>query len=314
MMRPAMALTTAFVASLVLTGVRGSRIKRSTASELAQDKDHLKEAECIAQKDCDISPYCETTPDWWCQANGKAGFCPAPHCVEGSAPAPAPAPAPEPAQDKDRLEEAEQMATSSQCGSCEFCLQPDGWCGTWATTPEQCLGAAVPGVWCGGGGSAPEPTPAPAPEPAQDKDRLNEAEQMSAPSNSMYSDMLRAVNRERSRKGLGSLCYNAKLNRAAEIHTKDMASRGRLSHTGSDGSSVGDRVTRVGYQWRRVAENIARGQTSVDAVMTSWMNSSGHRANILNSGVVHLGFYMTNNYWTQVFGAAFSSEGCTDVR
>jgi uncharacterized protein YkwD len=81
-----------------------------------------------------------------------------------------------------------------------------------------------------------------------------------------------------------------------------------FGHTGSDGSSPGDRISRQGYSWTTFAENVGAGYASPAAVVQGWMNSSGHRANILNSSVRHIGVgfvYSTeasyDYYWTAVF-------------
>ena len=79
----------------------------------------------------------------------------------------------------------------------------------------------------------------------------------------------------------------------------------RMSHTGSDGSTMVQRIDRVGFPWRSVAENVAYGYASAAAVMTGWMNSSGHRRNILSSNT-HIGVGLAYGsdglpYWTQVF-------------
>jgi uncharacterized protein YkwD len=78
-----------------------------------------------------------------------------------------------------------------------------------------------------------------------------------------------------------------------------------MSHTGGDGSSVGQRITRAGYRWRSVAENVAAGFTSAQSVFNGWMNSPDHRANIL-SQQVHMGVGTATGgdgvmYWTQEF-------------
>jgi uncharacterized protein YkwD len=125
--------------------------------------------------------------------------------------------------------------------------------------------------------------------------------------------MLDAVNTERQKQRLPNLCYNSKLNKAAQLHSKDMARRKRMSHTGGDGSSPGDRITEQGYQWRTYAENVAAGQTSVSQVMRAWMNSPGHRRNILKSGISHFGTAVVNGYWTQKFAAPFGNEACMQI-
>lgn len=127
---------------------------------------------------------------------------------------------------------------------------------------------------------------------------------------SQEDDMLDAVNKERKSNGLSALCYNMKLNEAAAGHSQDMASRERMSHTGSDGSSMSQRVTRAGYDWNGVAENVANGQRSVSSVMAAWMKSTGHRDNVLGSKYTHFGYAEQDSYWTQVF-ARSSSESCS---
>lgn len=113
------------------------------------------------------------------------------------------------------------------------------------------------------------------------------------------------VNAERTRRGLAPMRYDARLGQAAQRHSEDQAARRRMSHTGSDGSSTADRISRTGYVWRAWAENVASGQSSPDAVMNSWMNSSGHRRNILSSHTqIGVGRAVASDgrvYWTQVF-------------
>merc|ERR1712183_729577 len=132
----------------------------------------------------------------------------------------------------------------------------------------------------------------------------------------IFTEMLNAVNAERSNAGLGALCYNNKLIDAAQIHSDDMASGGFLSHTGSDGSSPFQRMTNAGFNWNSAAENIAAGQQTVESVMSAWMNSSGHRANILGVSSKYFGLglaYSSNTpYWTQVF-ANSQTESCSSV-
>jgi hypothetical protein len=93
--------------------------------------------------------------------------------------------------------------------------------------------------------------------------------------------VLEAHNRERRKEGLGMVKLSAKLNQAAFVHAKDMAAHSAMDHKGSDGSSTVDRVKRTGYVYLRVGENVAEGQQSVAEVMVTWMDSPGHKANIL---------------------------------
>lgn len=104
------------------------------------------------------------------------------------------------------------------------------------------------------------------------------------------------------------LRLSAVLNRAALIHSQDMASKSFLEHRGSDGSIVGDRTARVGYKWSTVGENIADGAETAEAVVQLWLKSPGHCANIMTPGFTEMGiaFAVDRNsdagiYWTQVF-------------
>ncbi len=123
---------------------------------------------------------------------------------------------------------------------------------------------------------------------------------------SVIQQVLNIVNSERGRAGLSPLRLHSQLTAAAQAHSNDMARHHFMSHTGSDGSSPFDRMKRHGYNFRRAGENVAAGQTSPQDVMRAWMNSSGHRANILNPNYYDIGIgYARGNklYWTQTFGA-----------
>jgi uncharacterized protein YkwD len=115
------------------------------------------------------------------------------------------------------------------------------------------------------------------------------------------SALLRVHNRERAHEKLGPLKLAPKLCESAAIHARDMAKRQKLDHKGSDGSTVVDRVKRVGYNYVRVGENIANGQKTVDQVMDTWMKSPGHRANILadytEMGAARVEDDEGRNYW-----------------
>ncbi|MBM0103902.1 CAP domain-containing protein [Steroidobacter sp. S1-65] len=104
------------------------------------------------------------------------------------------------------------------------------------------------------------------------------------------------------------LRLSAVLNRAALIHSQDMANKDFFEHRGSDGSKVSDRVTRVGYTWRTVGENIAIGSQTAEAVVQGWIASPGHCANIMSPGFTEMGIAFVADpksdagiYWTQVF-------------
>ncbi|MFD1146927.1 CAP domain-containing protein [Saccharothrix hoggarensis] len=123
-----------------------------------------------------------------------------------------------------------------------------------------------------------------------------------------YADqVLSLTNAERSAVGCPALAPNAQLAAAAKRHNDEMARTGNFSHTGVDGSTPAQRVTEAGYQYRITAENIAAGQGTPEEVVRAWMNSSGHRANIVNCelrdlGVAHAVDGSAKSYWTQEFG------------
>ncbi|MFC7840837.1 CAP domain-containing protein [Streptomyces sp. NPDC001046] len=122
------------------------------------------------------------------------------------------------------------------------------------------------------------------------------------------AQVLALVNKERSAAGCSPLTANDRLTRAADDYSDVMASSGVMSHTGPDGSTMTTRVEAAGYQWSTLGENIARGQADAASVMKSWMNSPGHRANILNCSFKELGvgvhFGDGGPWWTQNFGAS----------
>lgn len=97
------------------------------------------------------------------------------------------------------------------------------------------------------------------------------------------------------------LSLHASLTTAARGHSSDQAHLGSMQHAGSDGSNVGIRVTRAGYSWRGVAENVAWNYPTIEAVMEGWLASSGHCKNIMNATFTHMGIGVDNRYWTQVF-------------
>jgi uncharacterized protein YkwD len=101
------------------------------------------------------------------------------------------------------------------------------------------------------------------------------------PVNAIFDALLTAHNRERDKEHVAPLKLSRALCESATVHVRDMAKHQKLDHTGTDGSTVADRAKQKGYASVRVGENIAKGQKSVEKVMDSWMDSPGHRANIL---------------------------------
>ncbi|MFD3413970.1 sigma-70 family RNA polymerase sigma factor [Streptomyces cyaneofuscatus] len=140
---------------------------------------------------------------------------------------------------------------------------------------------------------APKPPPPPAPAPA--------------PPASEGGQVLQIVNTERAKEGCGPVTSNDLLATAAQRHSADMASRDYFSHTSPDGTDPGDRITAAGYRWSTYGENIAKGQRTPADVMQAWMDSPGHRANILNCSFKEMGIGKVDSgggpVWTQKFGA-----------
>ena len=122
------------------------------------------------------------------------------------------------------------------------------------------------------------------------------------------NEVVRLTNAQRTAKGCPALRIDQRLVRSARAHSADMVSERFFSHTGSNGSSFVDREVSAGYPRRGAsAENIAWGYPTPKGVVTGWMNSPGHRANILNCGSIAVGVGLAYTkggaaYWTQDFG------------
>lgn len=122
----------------------------------------------------------------------------------------------------------------------------------------------------------------------------------------LIADLARAHNKERAAEKLAPLTLDESLTRAARAHAEDMAEHEEMTHEGSDGSKPAERVKKVGYRYVKTGENVAEGQRSVAAVMRSWMNSPGHKRNILGE-YSQMGAAMVEGadgqpYWCVVFG------------
>lgn len=101
---------------------------------------------------------------------------------------------------------------------------------------------------------------------------------------------------------VSKLVWSDKLGQAALKHTQDMAQKNYFSHTSLDGRQMADRINAEKYTWYALGENIAKGQTTENQVMESWIKSTGHCKNIMNGNFTEVGFARVQNYWTQNFG------------
>jgi uncharacterized protein YkwD len=107
----------------------------------------------------------------------------------------------------------------------------------------------------------------------------------------------------------GPLAPDPLLDRAAAVHSRDMAQHSHFEHEGRDGSSPAERVSRAGYRWRSVAENIGSGQTTPEQVVQEWLGSPVHCANLMSPRFTEMGVAYAVDlnseagiYWAQVFG------------
>jgi uncharacterized protein YkwD len=117
------------------------------------------------------------------------------------------------------------------------------------------------------------------------------------------------INAERRHQGLRPLVFNAQLNQMARIQAQNMAYYQKMAHVLPNATlpTLGDRAHYVGYTFGRIAENVALGYPNAETVVEGWMNSRGHRQNILDAGVVETGIAVARSvtgglYYCQVFG------------
>ncbi|MEJ6000824.1 CAP domain-containing protein [Paucibacter soli] len=159
----------------------------------------------------------------------------------------------------------------------------------------------------GGGGDAAAPAPAPGPAVAD----------CGLPD--FQAELLRLVNEQRARGGLcGStrfapapaLRWNTLLGQAAARHALDMAAHDHFSHTGTDGSDAGARISASGYRWSRWGENIAAGYDSSAAVVAGWIASEGHCRNLMQAEFTEIGLACVRSnagqyriWWAQTLAA-----------
>ncbi|MEM9087829.1 MAG: CAP domain-containing protein [Cyanobacteria bacterium P01_F01_bin.53] len=132
----------------------------------------------------------------------------------------------------------------------------------------------------------------------------------------VFAELLSLTNKARQAAGLGSLSFAYQLGQSAQSHAADLGTQDYFSHVGKDGSELGDRLAETGYQFNQAGENIAAGQVSAMSTFQDWMNSEGHRANILNEEFTEVGFGVFNaagssehgTYWVQNFGKPMSGH------
>lgn len=116
-------------------------------------------------------------------------------------------------------------------------------------------------------------------------------------------EVVRLVNIERAKNGLSALETDWQLSRVARYKSQDMKDKNYFSHTSPTYGTPFQMMKSFGISYRYAGENIAKGQRTPQEVVTAWMNSSGHRANILNANYkkIGVGYVASGNYWTQMF-------------
>lgn len=141
----------------------------------------------------------------------------------------------------------------------------------------------------------PKPTPTPIPIPSPTTPILQ---------------LLQLHNNYRQQLGLNPLVLNQALNNAAQKHSNWMLQNNNMNHF-EGGIGPGDRIKAEGYNWRAYGENIANGYSTAQAVFQGWLNSSGHRANIVNPTFKDVGLGVAGKYWTTDFATTSGSASMT---
>ncbi|MDP3614009.1 MAG: CAP domain-containing protein [Rubrivivax sp.] len=199
------------------------------------------------------------------------------------------------------------------------------------------LAAASSLAACGGGGDtaapapptagSPAPTPTPSPTPAPPTASPTPGPGVAGTRATcglanFEADLMARINAQRasgascgaegSFPAAAALSWNAALTQASLVHSDDMMALNFFSHTGSNGSSAGQRATNAGYVWQTWGENIAAGQPTVNSVMDAWVASPGHCANLMNARFRDIGLACVSgsanntyrSYWTMTLGTA----------
>ena len=142
--------------------------------------------------------------------------------------------------------------------------------------------------------------------PAKEETTKEEAaptEDVNSEISAFEKEVVALTNAERSKQGLKALEMDTELSKVAGIKSQDMKDKNYFDHTSPTYGSPFDMMKSFGINYSAAGENIAMGQTTPQQVVTSWMNSEGHRANILSANFTHIGVghVESGNYWTQMF-------------
>ncbi|MGP4108177.1 CAP domain-containing protein [Virgibacillus sp. L01] len=150
-----------------------------------------------------------------------------------------------------------------------------------------------------------EQTEAPAPQQQETTKQQEQKEQtqQSQQLNEFEQQVVELTNKERTAQGLAPLKVDTELSKVAREKSRDMSANNYFSHNSPTYGSPFDMMKQFGISYQTAGENIARGQRTPQEVVNGWMNSEGHRKNIMNSDFTHIGvgYVEQGNYWTQQF-------------
>ena len=168
--------------------------------------------------------------------------------------------------------------------------KPESTPSTPSTTPQQ----------------KPESTPSTPSTTPQQKPESTPEQKPSTDFSSYQQQVLDLVNAERTKRGISALTLDSNLSSVATKKSQDMVNKNYFDHTSPTYGSPFDMMKQFGISYRTAGENIAKGQKTPQEVVTAWMNSEGHRKNILNPNFTNLGVGIAKDskgttYWTQMF-------------
>ncbi len=148
-------------------------------------------------------------------------------------------------------------------------------------------------------------TDTPAPEqptdPPADDGSQEQTPQAPETVSSLEQQVAELVNRERAAYGLSPLTLSAQLSSGARLKSQDMRDNGYFDHTSPTYGTPFEMMAQLGITYATAGENIAMGYSTAEAVVEAWMNSAGHRANILSENYTQIGVGYVDGYWTQWF-------------
>jgi uncharacterized YkwD family protein len=175
--------------------------------------------------------------------------------------------------------------------------------GPTAQAPNQQQGPTAPAPAPTAPAPAPAAPTAPAPAPAAPAPKTAAPAPATGDVSAYVQQVIDLTNAQRAKNGLPALQHDTKLSGVAQKKSLDMAQNNYFSHTSPTYGSPFDMMRDFGVTYRTAGENIAQGQRTPQEVVNAWMNSAGHRQNILSTNFTHIGvgYEKSGNHWTQMF-------------